>query len=248
MPVICEHCNQQMDPGVGCTLEEYTDIPGGPFKRIKYGVRADGLLADVAPCHDCNVVAGQYHHPGCDMERCPKCGGQAISCGCTDPADPPETRANDTPTAPCDPITLSRLRAAAAAVCDTGDADIYYDSSFDAQENEDELDEDGNSTFTNGVTAHQKALKTLSQVLMEMEPPTGLVLTFSKEAEHEVEALFAGLIKARHCVTINGCDVVLEPPPRLQLGCGLWGREPLEGELGPIQFFDWREIRLVHIH
>jgi len=33
-------------------------------------------------CHDCNVMPGGYHHPGCDMDRCPKCGGQLISCDC----------------------------------------------------------------------------------------------------------------------------------------------------------------------
>ena len=33
-------------------------------------------------CHDCNVKAGGNHHPGCDMERCPKCKGQLISYGC----------------------------------------------------------------------------------------------------------------------------------------------------------------------
>lgn len=33
-------------------------------------------------CHDCNAEEGQYHSPGCDMERCPFCGGQLITCGC----------------------------------------------------------------------------------------------------------------------------------------------------------------------
>jgi len=41
-------------------------------------------------CHDCNVLDGGYHHPGCDMERCPRCGGQLISCGCLDEPDEEE--------------------------------------------------------------------------------------------------------------------------------------------------------------
>ncbi len=33
-------------------------------------------------CHDCGVSDGYYHTPGCDMERCPFCNGQLISCMC----------------------------------------------------------------------------------------------------------------------------------------------------------------------
>lgn len=35
-------------------------------------------------CHDCGILnqKGNIHHFGCDMERCPKCKGQLISCDC----------------------------------------------------------------------------------------------------------------------------------------------------------------------
>lgn len=33
-------------------------------------------------CHDCGVKEGQIHKFGCDMERCPCCGKQLISCDC----------------------------------------------------------------------------------------------------------------------------------------------------------------------
>lgn len=33
-------------------------------------------------CHDCGAKEGEYHLPGCDMEKCPFCGGQLISCNC----------------------------------------------------------------------------------------------------------------------------------------------------------------------
>ncbi len=33
-------------------------------------------------CGDCGVSEGQLHEYGCDMERCPFCGRQLISCNC----------------------------------------------------------------------------------------------------------------------------------------------------------------------
>lgn len=34
-------------------------------------------------CHDCGCREGEIHSLGCDMERCPFCGGQLVTCDCS---------------------------------------------------------------------------------------------------------------------------------------------------------------------
>jgi hypothetical protein len=80
--VACEACGQIMNPGVGCTLASI-GIAGQERARLPFGTEqgfAEGTFE--RPCHDCNAVAGQLHHAICDMEQCPGCGGQLISCDC----------------------------------------------------------------------------------------------------------------------------------------------------------------------
>ena len=33
-------------------------------------------------CHDCGALVGEVHHPGCDMEECPRCADQYFICDC----------------------------------------------------------------------------------------------------------------------------------------------------------------------
>ncbi len=57
-------------------------IAGRRFQRVPYGREGRGWHASDGPCHDCAVTPGQLHVPGCDVERCPACRGQMITCGC----------------------------------------------------------------------------------------------------------------------------------------------------------------------
>lgn len=72
----CHYCNQEMtDPKVVTCLPPPVKLPGG--------VELPPAPHDhESRCGDCGVARGGFHHPGCDVERCPQCGGQLISCPC----------------------------------------------------------------------------------------------------------------------------------------------------------------------
>ena len=55
-------------------------INGEEFDSITYGSGSDDL--DTPTCDDCGARRGALHKIGCDLEPCPRCGGQAITCDC----------------------------------------------------------------------------------------------------------------------------------------------------------------------
>ena len=60
----------------------YYPVGGKLLARILYGSERFDWKADAIPCHDCGAVKGQIHIAGCDVEECPNCHEQALSCDC----------------------------------------------------------------------------------------------------------------------------------------------------------------------
>ena len=77
--VKCNECGLEMGLDTTKSCDElYIYIGSKKYKR-------NTTYFDVNKrCHDCNIVnkKGNTHHFGCDIERCPKCKGQLISCDC----------------------------------------------------------------------------------------------------------------------------------------------------------------------
>ena len=76
MGATCSICGQDMKEATGCTYDKIMH-KGLIYNRSTYHFdEPDGK------CNDCGAHHGKFHHPGCDVERCPICGGQLISCSC----------------------------------------------------------------------------------------------------------------------------------------------------------------------
>jgi hypothetical protein len=81
----CDWCKEEMSgptPADSCKGNSIVEFPTGEeLAAIPYD---PDCASPTDRCHDCNIAQHGLHHPGCDTECCPKCGGQLIGCGCLD--------------------------------------------------------------------------------------------------------------------------------------------------------------------
>ncbi len=81
---VCVFCfgDISVDHIVSCENNRFINYPdGGTATSIPF---VPANILEGLRCPDCNVRIGGYHHPGCEHEMCPRCGGRLLTCGCMD--------------------------------------------------------------------------------------------------------------------------------------------------------------------
>ena len=77
---VCDLCLGEMTDVASCTVD-HVELRGRRWAFGRYGDEI-GWPSARGRCGDCGVVRGGLHHVGCDIQECPRCKGQFISCWC----------------------------------------------------------------------------------------------------------------------------------------------------------------------
>ena len=85
---ICARCGGETTDGVSC-LTDPVSIGGKRYAPVRWGQELRPRHRyEPDECRGCGTPLGGAHHPGCCLERCPACHGQALTCPCVADVEP----------------------------------------------------------------------------------------------------------------------------------------------------------------
>ncbi len=78
--ILCPNCSSPLKQVTRAVVRcEVCDIE---FPRIGLLIKHEKNVYEIFTCNYCGCKEGEFHEYGCEMERCPFCGLQLISCEC----------------------------------------------------------------------------------------------------------------------------------------------------------------------
>ena len=85
---ICPACGQDKRDAESCG-GPLIQVAGEVFERVRFGQESGNRWEEFDYCPECGVSYGGIHHVGCDVEECPRCRTQYLSCDCGEADDGP---------------------------------------------------------------------------------------------------------------------------------------------------------------
>jgi hypothetical protein len=85
---ICPFCGQDKRDAESCG-GPMIQVAGRVYERVRLGQESGNRWEEFDFCPECGVSHGGLHHPGCDIEECPRCRTQYLSCDCGGEDDGP---------------------------------------------------------------------------------------------------------------------------------------------------------------
>jgi hypothetical protein len=80
--MICKCCNKEYVLVDDCTANRTIEYVDGEILPASIFIFPEHIRIKTGKCFVCGIKPGNYHHPGCDAERCPRCEGQLNICDC----------------------------------------------------------------------------------------------------------------------------------------------------------------------